>query len=74
MNDDQQKRAFINRYLANGVPALLSAFVVDAIFTEQEVRIVEHHSGHLKIDAIMLADVRAFLLGIPFEPHRTYIV
>lgn len=52
------------------MPALFSGCFVNAVFAEQEIRIVEHFGGHFKIDAAVFPDVCAFLVPIPFETHR----
>jgi hypothetical protein len=42
MRDYQQRSFFIDGGDSNRVPALFASFIVDTIFDESEVRIIEH--------------------------------
>src|SRR5581483_6804618 len=69
MRDYQQRCFFIDGGHSNRMPALFASLVVDAIFDESDVRIIEHLRSHDEVDAVLL-DIDEFLFRIPFEPHR----
>jgi hypothetical protein len=62
--DDQQDRRLGG---SDGVPALFA--LLDTVFDEQQIRIVEDRYGSFKSDAVHLA-IPAALLLVPFVPYR----
>ena len=74
MRHYQQRCFFIDGGHSNRVPALFASLIVDTIFNESEVWIIEHLRSQCKVDAVLL-DVDKLLFRIPFESHRyTYCI